>query len=175
MIALMIVPEYATLLHIEYQATSYFLGILGVCVAISSVICGHLSGDHIRPQFIPWGAGGMSLCLLALVSFLPLTKTSVGWWPGWDYPRAFTWIPLQSLMQYLSPRRNGADTWPPPNALSFVFVSAGAIVYWLASQFMPPNRVHLVAGAIAAMGTYVGIVRLIGSWRNGQRLPRRMK
>ncbi|MDA0660571.1 MAG: MFS transporter [Planctomycetota bacterium] len=160
MIALMILPEYKGILGISYQATSYLLGILGISVAVSSLVCGFISGDHIRPQLIPYGAAGMTCFLLLLGIFPPEYFSVCVLVAGVGLSAGFYVVPLQALLQYLSPAEERGRFMATANALSFLFVSAGAVVHWIASRFMDPNRVHLIAGGIAFVGTLIGFLRL---------------
>lgn len=160
MIAFMILPEYKGILEISYQAMSYLFGILGISVAASSLVCGFVSGDHIRPQLIPLGAAGMTVSLLLLGILTPEYYSVCILVAGVGLSAGFYVVPLQALLQYLSPADERGRFMATANALSFSFVSAGAVVYWIASHFMSPNRVHLIAGGIALIGTLIGFLRL---------------
>ena len=160
--ALLIVPEYEDILAINYTKTSYLVGTLGIAIAVGSVASGLLSGDRIRPWFIPFGAIGMTACFLLLGTLTPAYSSVAGLIFGTGVFAGFYIVPLQSLMQHLSPDDERGRFLGTANALSFCFTTAGSLVYWVARKplQMPANRVHLICGALALMGTIVGIVRL---------------
>ena len=162
MIALMIVSEYKDMLGISYQQNAYILGVLGIAVAIGSVICGVASGDHIEPRFIPFGAGGMTFFLFLLGTVLPEYYSVCVLVAGVGFSAGFYIVPLQALLQHLSPNDERGRFLATANALSFVFVSLGSIVFWIASSQlgMAPNRIYLIAAGIAGIGSAIGIIRL---------------
>lgn len=162
MMALMIVPEYEQILDISYTQTSGLLGVLGVAIALGSVSAGVISGHRIRPGLIPLGATGMTASFLLLGSLNP-TYTNVAWLVFLaGYSAGFYIVPLQALMQHLSPDDERGQFLGTANAMSFAFSSLGALVFWIATSplDMPANRVHLICGVLALMGLIVGVVRL---------------
>ena len=71
-------------------------------------------------------------------------------------------VPLQALLQHLSPADERGRFLGTANALSFCCTSFGAVVFWIATNpcRIPANRVHLICGALALVGTVVGIAQL---------------
>lgn len=162
MIALLIVPEYENLLPIGYTGTSLLIGLLGVTIAISSVAAGFLSGRTIRPQLIPFGAAGMAVCFVML-GLLEPTITSVSTLIALaGLSAGFYIVPLQALLQKLSPDDERGRFLGTANAMSFLASSAGAGLYWLLSgpMSLAPNRAFLACGALAILGTAVGTIQL---------------
>ena len=155
MIALLILPEYQSILKISFTETSYLLGILGIGIGLGSVVTGWLSGNQIRPWLIPVGAGGMCVCflLLGLVPpkflFVLLLILSAGFFAG------FYIVPLQALIQLLSPDDERGRIIGTAGAISFCFSSLGPVVFWVATNRMgmAPNRVFLICAAMAIVGT----------------------
>ena len=162
MMALMILPEYESILNIDYARNSWLLGVLGVGVAIGSVTTGAVSGRRIRPTLIPVGAIGMAVSFLVLGA-LPPTYTSVAvliFFVG--FSAGFYIIPLQALLQFLAPAADRGRFLGTANAMSFLMASAGAGVYWVLTGVlkMNPHRVFLVCGGLAVIGLIVGVVEL---------------
>jgi len=162
MIALLILPEYEQLLGIDYTKTSLLIGALGVAIGVGSAAAGWLSGDKIRPNFIPVGAIGMTVAFV-LLGTLPPTYAGVailismaGVFAG------FYIVPLQALLQYLSPADRRGQFLGTANAMSFVCSSIGAALFWLLTGpiSVPANRVHLACALLAAAGTTLGIVQM---------------
>ena len=162
MMALMIIPEYKAILDIDYKQTSYFLGLLGIAIAIGSVSAGIISGKRIRPRLIPIGATGMAASFVVLGLLTP-TQQNVGLFIFLTGLFAGLYIvPLQSLIQHLSPDDERGRFLGTANALSFCFSTFGLVLYWVAVNGcgMPPNRVHLICAGLAAIGTMMGTRRL---------------
>ncbi len=162
MIALLILPAYQAILGISYTATSYLLGVLGIAIAVGSVTTGWISGKEIKPWLIPVGASGMSLAFLML-GILPPTYASVatlvfvtGFFAG------FYIVPLQALIQVLSPDEERGRIIGTSGAISFCFSSLGPVVFWFANNplGMPANRIFLICAAMSIFGTIYGGLQL---------------
>jgi acyl-[acyl-carrier-protein]-phospholipid O-acyltransferase/long-chain-fatty-acid--[acyl-carrier-protein] ligase len=71
-------------------------------------------------------------------------------------------VPLQALLQKLSPDGERGRFLGTANALSFTASSLGAGLYWALSGAMgvAPNRVFLACAVLAILGTAVGTVQL---------------
>ncbi|MCA9171444.1 MAG: MFS transporter [Planctomycetales bacterium] len=162
MMALLIVPEYERILGISYAETSYLVGILGIAIAVGSVSAGMLSGEHIRPWFIPFGATGMTVCFGLLGLLAPEYKSVAALIFFAGVFAGFYIVPLQALMQALSPDNERGRFLGTANALSFCFTTGGSLLYWIVNNRfgMPPNRVHLVCATLALSGTVIGVLRL---------------
>ncbi len=168
MMALLIIPEYKDILGISYTQSSYFLGILGVAIASGSVTTGVVSGSQIRPWLIPLGAVGMTFSFLMLGSLTPsyLNVSIFIFLAG--FSAGFYIVPLQALMQRLASDEKRGRILGTANALSFVFTSVGSVIFWLAKTplGMAPNRIHLICGTLAFVGTVVGIMQVKRLTRN---------
>ncbi len=132
MIALLVLPEYEQILDISYTATGYLLGILGLAIAAGSVVAGVISGDRIQPNLIPLGATGMTISFLLLGLLTPNYPSVAILIFVAGFSAGFYIIPLQALMQYLSPDDERGRFLGTANAMSFCFTSFGAIVFWIA-------------------------------------------
>jgi len=163
MMALLILPEYESILGITYRENGYLLGLLGVAIGIGSLLAGWISGRHIKPGLIPIGAVGMTVSFF-LLGIVPPRFWSVGallFLTGGF--AGFYIVPLQALLQRLSPEAERGRFLGTANALSFCFSSLGAVVYWLADRGgLEPNRIFLVCAVLAAVGTGGALLRLSG-------------
>jgi len=160
-LALLIIPEYRSILEIDNTKTSLLLGVLGVTIAIGSVSCGIAAGKEIRPWFVPFGAAGMTAAFLLLGTLRP-TYLNVSVLIGVAGVSAgFYIVPLQALMQSLSPDDERGRFLGTANALSFCFITLASLIFLGVSKLgMPPNRIHLICGALAFVGTYLGISKM---------------
>ncbi len=162
MMSLLILPEYEKILAIGYTKTSLLIGLLGVCIAISSVAAGFLSGRGIRPQLIPFGASGMAVCFVLLGTLQPTVTNVAALVALAGLSAGFYIIPLQALLQKLSPGGERGRFLGTANAMSFTASSLGAGLYWLLSGplQLAPNRVFLACAGLAIAGTVVGTLKL---------------
>ena len=162
MIALLILPEYESILPIGYVGTSLLLGLMGVSIAVSSVAAGFVSGRGIKPRLIPLGATGMAVCFL-LLGILEPTVKGVAILVGLaGLSAGFYIVPLQALIQKLSPDGERGRFLGTASAMSFTASSLGAGLFWFFSGplSVAPNRIFFVCGTLAVAGTVVGTVQL---------------
>ncbi len=162
MLALLILPDYRELLGVTPTKASYLLGTLGVSIGLGSVSAGMISGKHIEPRLIPLGAIGMSV-FFALLGLLPVNYWLVaGLLAGAGFFAGFYIVPLQSLLQHLSPADERGRFLGTANALSFVASSLGSLVFLACRNTfsIPSNRVFLVCAALAFVGSGVLLWRL---------------
>lgn len=182
MLALLLLPDYREILLVTNTSITVTVGLLAIAIVIGSVLVAVLSGKTIRPYFALIGAFGMTACFLTMglvskeflgkeipeFSLLVITvgPTSaaglkalvfmIGFFAG------FYIVPLQSLLQFLSPSDERGRFFGTANALSFVFTSAASLLYWglKGGLGVPTERVPLVCAALALVGTLVGMFEL---------------
>ena len=162
MLAILILPDYRDLLQVTPTKASVLLGILGVSIGIGSVSAGLISGKHIEPRLIPVGAVGMTL-FFALLGLTPLNFWLVAALLfGAGIFAGFYIVPLQSLLQHLSPDDERGRFLGTANALSFVASSLGSLIFLLARSRlqMESNHVFLICAGLAFVGSGVLIWRL---------------
>lgn len=162
MLAILILPDYRELLHISATKASVLLGILGVSIGMGSVIAGFVSGKHIEPRLIPLGALGMTL-FFVLLGVVPLNfNLIVALLFGSGIFAGFYIVPLQALLQKLSPADARGRFLGTANALSFVFSTIASLIFLLLrSQLgLASNRIFLVCGGLALVGSGILIWRL---------------
>ncbi|MCF6313935.1 MAG: MFS transporter [Verrucomicrobiales bacterium] len=157
MMALLILPEYKDLLGITATKASYLMGIMGLAIGIGSVMAGFMSRKKIQPKLIPLGAAGMTVFFALLGVMQPEFKMVAVFIAGAGVFAGFYIIPLQALLQKLSPDGERGRFLGTANALSFACSTIGSLVFLLArAEFgMAPNRVFLICAGLAFLGTTV--------------------
>ncbi|MCR9295365.1 MAG: MFS transporter [bacterium] len=160
-LALLLLPEYRGILGITMEAVTNLVGVLAIAIMIGSCVVGFLSGKSIRPYFSLFGAVGMTICFLVMGTVhlnywqLAAVVFLVGFFAG------FYIVPLQALLQFLSPSDERGRFFGTANTLSFIFVSlAGVLFILLARLGLPYERFPLVCAALALTGTIIGAVEL---------------
>ncbi|MEM1083035.1 MAG: MFS transporter [Verrucomicrobiota bacterium] len=162
MLAILILPDYRDLLQVSPTKASVLLGILGVAIGLGSVSAGLISGKHIEPRLIPLGAVGMTL-FFTLLGLTPLSYWLVaGLLAGAGFFAGFYIVPLQALLQHLSPDDERGRFLGTANALSFVASSLGSLIFLLAKSKlqMASNHVFLICAGLAIFGSGILIWRL---------------
>jgi acyl-[acyl-carrier-protein]-phospholipid O-acyltransferase/long-chain-fatty-acid--[acyl-carrier-protein] ligase len=162
MLAILILPDYRDLLQVSPTKASVLLGILGVSIGIGSVSAGLISGKHIEPRLIPLGAVGMTL-FFALLGLTPLSFWLVAaLLAGAGIFAGFYIVPLQALLQHLSPDDERGRFLGTANALSFVASSLGSLIFLLARSKlgMASNHVFLICAGLAILGSGILIWKL---------------
>ncbi|MEC9093669.1 MAG: MFS transporter [Planctomycetota bacterium] len=160
-LALLLLPEYRTILGVTNSAITNMIGLLAISIGVGSCAVGFLSGKKIQANYSVAGAVGMtaSFGILGLIEpnyvsncvLVSLLGLSAG----------FYIVPLQSLMQDLAPQDERGRFFGTANTLSFIFISAGGVIYTLMSNVgVPPERFPLICSVIAAVGTVAGWLEL---------------
>jgi MFS family permease len=182
MLALLLLPDYREILLVTNTSITVTVGLLAIAIVVGSVLVAVLSGKTIRPYFALIGAFGMTACFLAMglvskeflgkeipeFSLLGITigPTSAAGLKGLVFMigffAGFYIVPLQSLLQFLSPSDERGRFFGTANALSFVFTSAASLLYWglKGGLGVPTERIPLVCAALALTGTLVGMFEL---------------
>jgi MFS family permease len=164
MLALLVLPDYRDLLKVTPTQASYLLGTLGVAIGIGSVSAGLISGKHIEPRLIPVGAVGMSV-FFVLLGTLPLHYgTVMALLLGVGMFAGLYIVPLQALLQHLSPPDERGRFLGTANALSFVASTLASLIFLgaRAAFDIPSNRIFLICAGLAFIGTGALIWRMRG-------------
>lgn len=162
MMALLLIPDFADLLGIAAEENNKLIGVLGIAIGLGSVVAGLISGKHIEPRLIPVGAIGMTVFFF-LIGFAPVKFwTLAALIGGAGFFAGFYIVPLQALLQHLSPAGERGRFLGTANALSFVFSSIGALmVPLLRERFdLAANRAFLVCGVLSIIGTGILLWRI---------------
>jgi MFS family permease len=176
-IALLILPEYTMVLDVGRGPASVLLGMLGISVGIGCAVAGVVSGDKIRPRLIPMGAAGLVLFfgLLGWIqppvigmkgTMMDVAKCNVSWLVlGAGFSAGFYIVPLQALLQKLSPDDERGRFLGTANGVSFAFLALASLFYWVVRPWFgdSPQRMFLVCSVLMAVGAAFFLWRLRGT------------
>lgn len=174
-IALFIVPEYTIVLDISRAEASVLMGVLGIAIGVGCGVAGFVSGRHIEPRLIPVGAIGLTLFFF-LLAYVPPSLSSgegsariafsnVSWFIlGAGFFAGFYIVPLQALLQGLSPDAERGQYLGTANAVSFGFMTLAAVFYWLVRDSFgdQPQLIFFLCSALMAVGAAFFMWQLTG-------------
>lgn len=175
-IALLILPEYTEVLSIDRAEASVLMGVMGVAIGVGCAVAGLISGRRIEPRLIPVGAIGL-VVFFALLGFVPPSLPDLGpmtrvalsntalFILGAGFFAGFYIIPLQALLQKLSPDDERGRFLGTANAVSFTFLTIAALLYWAIRPAFgdKPQHIFFVSSVLMALGTAFFLWRLRGS------------
>ncbi len=175
-IALSILPEYTIVLEVNRAEASVLMGVLGVAIGIGCAAAGLISGHHIEPRLIPIGAAGLILFFILLAAVPPwmpdvrpmvrvaLSNVSV-FILGAGFFAGFYIIPLQALLQKMSPDDERGRFLGTANAVSFTFLTIAALLYWAIRPAFgdEPQNIFYVSSALMAAGAAFFLWKLRGT------------
>lgn len=175
-IALFIVPEYKEVLDINNTEASVLMGVLGIAIGIGCAVAGLLSGDRIEPRLTTIGAAGLIVCFFLLAAIPPwmpdaaplvrvaLSNVSIlilftGFFAG------FYIIPLQALLQHLSPDDERGQFLGTANAVSFAFMTVAGVLYTMIRPSFgdEPQDIFYVSSGLMAIGAAFFLWKLRGT------------
>ena len=175
-LALFIIPEYTVVLGINRSEASVLMGVLGVAIGVGCAAAGLISGHHIEPRLVPIGALGLIVffALLAAVppampDLKPMVRVAfsnvgililfAGFFAG------FYIVPLQALLQKLSPDGERGRFLGTANAVSFTFLTIAAGLYWLVRPAFgnQPHKVFYLCSVLMAAGAAFFLWKLRGT------------
>lgn len=163
-LALLIVPEYSDILGITREKASRILGVMAIGIGVGSGTAGWVSGRKIEPRLIPIGAAGLTFFFI-LLGVVPSTFVGVSCLIfGAGFFAGFYIIPLQALLQKLSPDNERGRFLGTTNAISFAFLSVASLIY-SALKPLPvfvdhPQRIFLVSAGLMIFGAGYFLLRL---------------
>lgn len=176
-LALSILPEYAEILKIDQGEASVLLGVVGVAIGVGCIVAGFISGDAIRPRLVPIGGFTMAFFFLLLgvvpaqLPDLPaylrvlLSPTSL-FLLGMGISAGFYIVPLQALLQRLTPDHELGRYLGTANGLSFAFIFLSALLYQIIRPSFNssdgsehPDKMFVVCAVL----TVVGVIFFV--WR----------
>lgn len=174
-LALLIIPEYTVVLGINRAEASVLLGVMGVAIGVGSAAAGFISGHRIEPRLIPIGAAGITFFFI-LLGVLPARLPAWGpyvrvalssvsaWIFGAGFFAGFYIIPLQALLQKLSPDDERGRFLGTANGVSFTFLTVSAGLYWIIRPlFETPQRIFLISALMMAVGAAYFLWQLRGT------------
>jgi MFS family permease len=180
--ALLILPEYTQVLNIDRAEASVLLGVMGVAIGVGCATAGLISGHRIEPRLIPIGAAGL-IVFFALLAAVPpqladaapmirVALSNVAFFVfGAGFFAGFYIIPLQSLLQKLSPDDERGRFLGTANGVSFTFLTIAAVLYWVIRPAFGepdepdnhPEKIFYVCTALMAIGTAYFLWKLRGT------------
>lgn len=179
---LLIIPEYAVVLKVEDKYAAALLGVMGVTIGAGSILAGVISGRRIEPRLIPVGVAGMTVffALLALIppnmpmrldehgqliagGYMEVLRSNVAILiAGAGFFAGFYIVPLQAMLQKLSPPAERGRFLGTANAISFTFLAVSSLVYWLIRPLFSdqPNHIFMVCAVLLLVGSVFFFWRL---------------
>lgn len=175
-IALFIVPEYTEVLDITRFQASILMAALGIAIGIGCAVAGYLSGDRIEPRLIPIGAAGLVLFFFLLAAVPPwmpdagplasVALSNVSFFIlGAGFFAGFYIIPLQALLQHLSPDDERGQFLGTANAVSFAFMTVAGLLYWEIRPWFgnEPQNIFYVSSGLMLVGAGFFLWKLRGT------------
>lgn len=175
-LALFILPEYTDVLGVDYAEASVLMGVMGVAIGLGSAAAGLISGHRIEPRLIPVGAAGLTVFFVLLGVVPPsmpdlppmrrVALSNVSFFVfGAGFFAGFYIIPLQALLQKLSPQDERGRFLGTANGVSFVFLTVAALLYWAIRPLFGdrPQAIFLVSALLMAAGSAFFLWRLRGT------------
>ncbi len=186
-IALLIVPEYTEIMDITRKNASVLMGVLGIAIGLGCGVAGFISGHRIMPRLIPLGALGLIVFffLLAFVTppvlgmkakYYEVLFSSVSFFilcAG--FSAGFYIVPLQALLQSLSPDGERGRFLGTANGVSFMFLTLASLVVLVLGRAYAGVEYKMfyfcsglmLVGAIYFLWAFRGTGLLIGSGGSG--------
>ncbi len=175
-LALFIVPEYTVVLNITRAEASILMGVLGIAIGVGCAAAGLISGHHIEPRLIPIGAAGLIFFFILLAAVPPQLANHQGilrialsnvalFILGAGFFAGFYIIPLQALLQKLSPDDERGRFLGTANAVSFAFLTVAALLYtMIRSSFgNQPQHIFYLCSLLMAAGAAFFLWKLRGT------------
>jgi acyl-[acyl-carrier-protein]-phospholipid O-acyltransferase/long-chain-fatty-acid--[acyl-carrier-protein] ligase len=135
-----------------------------------------ISGHHIEPRLIPIGAAGLIVFFLLLAAVTPQLANQQGvmrialsnvalFILGAGFFAGFYIIPLQALLQKLSPDDELGRFLGTANAVSFAFMTVAALFYWAVRPAFgnQPQKIFYLCALLMAAGAAYFLWHLRGT------------
>ena len=150
---LLLVTELGSVLKVDDTRVSYLLASIGISVGFGSLIAGFLSRGKIRVILSKYAALGMAFAMFGIV------LATVSYWSTLAYLTLLGLcaglyaVPLQSLMQMLPTPAHRGRVLATSNAISFLFMAIGSLLFWLVRPWFGSNPYYIfvVCGVIAVI------------------------
>ncbi len=158
-IVLLLVTELGSVLKVDDTRVSYLLASIGISVGFGSLIAGFLSRGKIRVILSKYAALGMAFAMFGIV------LATVSYWSTLAYLTLLGLcaglyaVPLQSLMQMLPTPAHRGRVLATSNAISFLFMAIGSLLFWLVRPWFGSNPYYIfvVCGVIAVIAWLITI------------------
>lgn len=151
-IVLAMLADYPQILGVSPLKASALSAAMGIAIGVGCVAAAWLSGKRSRLEFVPLGAAGLALAFL-LLGIAPKDYWLIGALLSvMGLAAGFYIIPLQASLQELSPSGERGRFIGTANAMSFVMVGLGSLLFvGLSKLGMPSNRMFLPLAALTAV------------------------
>ncbi|MDB5388674.1 MAG: hypothetical protein JWM11_4320 [Planctomycetaceae bacterium] len=148
-VAMLILPDYATLLDISATQTAGLMAILGIAIGVGDFVAGRVSGHAVRPGLIPIGAIGTTV-MYFILGLIPANFALVASCLAvTGFLAGFFMVPLQTMTQTLSTEEQRGRVLGLWTCLSFVAIILGNVLFLIIKKFgVPSHRVFLVCGVL---------------------------
>lgn len=151
-VAMLILPDYKSLLEISATQASLLMAILGIAIGVGDFVAGRVSGHAVRPGLIPIGAIGTTV-MYFVPGVIPLHFTLVaicltitGFLAG------FYMVPIQTMTQALSTEEQRGRVLGLWNCLSFLAIILGNVLFLIVKRTgLESHRVFLVCGVLGVI------------------------
>lgn len=167
-IVLLLVNELGPVLKVSDTKVSYLLASIGVSVGLGCLTAGFLSRGNIRLGLSKVAALGMAASVL-FAGVMPISYGSVligliclGFTAG------LYAIPLQTIMQMFPEAGNRGRVLATSNALSFLFMAVGSLMYWVSRPLFgnSPQYIFVVCAGIGVLACLVTLTIRLPSESN---------
>ncbi len=151
-VAMLILPDYKSLLQISATQASILMAILGIAIGVGDFVAGRVSGHAVRPGLIPIGAIGTTVMYFVL-GVIPLNFGLVAVCLAvTGFLAGFYMVPLQTMTQTLSTEEQRGRVLGLWSCLSFVSIILGNVLFLIIKQTgVESHRVFLVCGILGVI------------------------
>ena len=144
------------------------VSVLGIFSGIGSALCGWLSRNGVKAIHVPLGAAGMTIFFF-LIGITPVNFWSIAAFAaGGGFCAGFYLIPLWTLIQDRAPDGERGRFLGTANAISFAFMTVGAVTYalWSKAFGLGVSHVFLLNAGLAFIGCLIFLIRRkrLASW-----------
>lgn len=165
-LALLAIPDYEAVLSqykVDAGEVSVLMGVMGIAIGAGCALAGLLSGHAIRPRLIPIGAAGLIFFFGMLGTLPPWLPDLPPYWRvlaswislgivGAGVFAGFYIVPLQAMLQRLTPPEELGRYLGTANGLSFTFIFLASLLYSFLLNFVIPQvDAHKTFGLCAAL------------------------
>ena len=141
-------------LGLSDATTGLPLAAFGVGMGGGAILAGKLSGPKVEVGLIPYGAGGISICLLILGLTTPQLYGTLLWMILLGMASGFVVVPINALVQWRSPEERRGGVIALTNTAVFAGVLVGSLgAGALANLGLSASQILVVAGAITLSAT----------------------
>ena len=166
-LALSTLFRYPEVLNVGDDEASVLMGVLGIAIGLGCAIAGFISGDRIEPRLTTIGAAGLVIFFFLLAAVPPwmpdmqpmirVALSNVAFFIFFaGFFAGFYIIPLQALLQKLSPDDERGQFLGTANAVSFAFMTVAGLLYWVIMSTPAfsnrPQRMFYVSSGLMLVG-----------------------